>query len=224
MATVKVWTGSVEQIAFRDAVLTAHLKRSFQSFGDPKTDLPLAQLGTVAGTSGIKMEKNAAGAATSLIAKANEDLKAVKLTNINEDAKVTLKITASSGYRSATRQKELWLEYFPGYYDQSVEARAQIAEGVHSEKAIRYLLNAKSSGGFGIGGKIAAPGYSNHQTGIAIDLLQKRKLGFEILNSTASAERKKWQKSWFYEWLTLNAKAYKFEPYSLEEWHWEYQD
>jgi D-alanyl-D-alanine carboxypeptidase len=223
MATIKVWTGSAEQIAFRDSVLASHIQRKLDESGKPKSDLPASELGSVGGTKGLKMKKIAASAATVLIAQANVDLKAALQANLDKDALVTVKISATSGYRDAAYQRDLWLDYFPNYYDQSDEARMKILDGVHSDDAIRYLLTPKGSGGFGLGGKIAAPGYSNHQAGIAIDLYQYRKAGYEILNSTDSAERRKWKKSWFHKWLVKNAATYTFYPYALEEWHWEYR-
>jgi hypothetical protein len=46
------------------------------------------------------------------------------------------------------------------------------------------MLQPRGSGGFGLGGRIAAPGYSNHQNGIAIDLWQERKKGHEVPNDS----------------------------------------
>ncbi|MBQ9396154.1 MAG: SH3 domain-containing protein [Proteobacteria bacterium] len=53
----------------------------------------------------------------------------------------------------------------------------------------------------------AKPGYSNHQSGKAIDIS-----GIKRDNDTSP----------LYKWLCNNAKTYKFSGYSKECWHWNY--
>ena len=53
----------------------------------------------------------------------------------------------------------------------------------------------------------AKPGYSNHQSGRAIDIS-----GIKRENDTSA----------LYKWLCNNAKTYKFSGYSKECWHWNY--
>jgi LAS superfamily LD-carboxypeptidase LdcB len=65
----------------------------------------------------------------------------------------------------------------------------------------------------------AAPGYSNHSSGRAVDFStvhQGRKL------TARKAQRHQWQSSWLYTWLCANAADYGFQPLSTEEWHWDY--
>ena len=78
-------------------------------------------------------------------------------------------------------------------------------------------------GGFGLRGKIAAPGYSNHQNGIAIDFLQTARKATRSRTPTKKEWRKAWYASWFHRWLRNNAHLFDFQPIPTEEWHWEYR-
>ena len=93
----------------------------------------------------------------------------------------------------------------------------------HSDAAVDYMLRSKGDGGYGVGGRIAAPGFSNHQGGIALDLWQDRTKGDEIGNDSDDPARCRWRQSWFHGWLRTHAAAYGFQPIATEEWHWEYR-
>jgi hypothetical protein len=71
--------------------------------------------------------------------------------------------------------------------------------------------------------KIAAPGFSNHQAGLAIDFWQERTKGNRIANSTDRAAVQKWRATWFFAWLQANAARFQFEEYTREPWHWTYR-
>src|SRR5207249_2158938 len=118
------------------------------------------------------------------------------------------------------------LGYFSGrdgYYDRSQAARELLPGGPHSDQAVEYMLKPTKLGGFGLGGRIAAPGYSNHQGGIAIDFSQERKKGHRVANKSYDPWRRRWRNSWFHRWLRANAVTYGFNPIPTEEWHWEYR-
>jgi len=85
------------------------------------------------------------------------------------------------------------------------------------------MLRPTGNGGYGIGGRIAAPGYSNHQGGIAVDLWQDRTRGNTIANDSDNPSRCRWRHTWFHGWLRTNAPAHGFRPILTEEWHWEYR-
>lgn len=235
----KIWQGTADQIAFRDRVLNAHIALTRKHVGAAKRDLSPKELAVVAGTK-ISMGSEAAAAAGRLLAAANADLAKAQAAG-HADALRTIRLSATSGYRSSTVQKKLWLGYFTakdGYYDLTQAARERLADGPHSEQAVNYMLNPKGKGGFGLGGRIAAPGYSNHQGGIAIDFWQERKKGYAIRNNSGDEARDKWRRTWFHEWLRDevrdkkndkviisgfgNAKKFGFRPIRTEEWHWEY--
>jgi len=217
-AEEEAWSGSTEQIDFRDRVLSAHIERSRKALGKraPLRDLRDDELAAVAGTS-IRIRSDAAEPAGRLIKAANAALRDAQAAG-DESALVTTRITANSGYRGKEYQRGLWLDYFRGYYNDTRKARGKLAAGPHSDQAIAYMLNT-----FGIPGKIAAPGYSNHQAGIAIDLAQERMKGYRVKNSTSPGWRETWRKTWFHQWLKEHAASFGFVPYWKEEWHWEYK-
>ena len=222
----EIWQGRADQIAFREQVLDAHIARSRKSVGAAKRDLAPGELGVVTGTDKIEMGLEAAAAAGRLLAAANADLAMAQAAG-HKDAMRTIRLNATSGYRNSTKQRQLWLRYFTakgGYYDQTQTARERLPDGPHSKQAVTYMLTPQRNGGFGLGGRIAAPGYSNHQGGIAIDFWQERKKGHEIRNKSSKTARAQWRSTWFYDWLSNNATSiFGFQPIPTEEWHWEYR-
>jgi peptidoglycan hydrolase-like protein with peptidoglycan-binding domain/LAS superfamily LD-carboxypeptidase LdcB len=217
----EAWTATAEQVAFRNSVLAEHIARSRKARGTPLPDLDSNQVETIPGTS-VKTRPETARAAGRLLAAANTDLQKAQAAG-DADALRTKRLTAASGYRSSDHQRSLWLTYFKGYYNRTRAHREALSEGPHSKAAVAYMLKSKAYGGFGLGGRIAAPGYSNHQNGIAVDLYQNRKAGHEVANSSSDAARAAWRRSWFYGWLKQNAAAYGFEQLPTEEWHWEFR-
>jgi Putative peptidoglycan binding domain/D-alanyl-D-alanine carboxypeptidase len=210
------WNGSADQLAFREAVLQAHLDRSRSRKGPPGRDLSGAELSPVAGTR-VRMRRDAAEAAGRLIAAANEALTAAKQAG-DPDALKTRRVTAASGYRGSEHQTHLWRRYFPDYYRRTARHRDALGSGTHGPEAVSYMIK-----GFGLPKWIAAPGYSNHQSGIAIDLQQERVRGAPIGNSSRPAARTAWRGTWLYGWLVQNAASFGFRPYEREPWHWEYR-
>lgn len=231
------WTGSPEQGAFRERVLQAHIARSRAGAirqgksGDPAPDIPSAQLAPVDGTANGPnrtqlMRKDAAKWAGQMLQAANQALAKAKREG-DPDALRTVSISANSGYRSPSRQRDVWRRYFggpSGYYQQTQLARQALPGGPHSAAAVSYMLDT-----FRIGNRIAAPGYSNHNRGLAIDLWQYRSKGFAIPNKTEKGFPngggplwKRWRATWLFKWLTTNAASFHFYPYTVEPWHWEY--
>jgi subtilisin family serine protease len=218
------WSGSPDQLAFRDQVLEAHLARSRTRAGAPQRDLASDELERVPGTT-ISTARATARAAGRLLAAANASLSTAQQSG-DPDALHTLRLTANSGYRSNQEQRTLWLDYFSdedGYYNSTRAARGKLADGPHSKQAIAYLLTPLHDGGFGLGGRIAAPGYSNHQGGIALDFHHERVRGYPVRNKSNSEARARWRATWFHHWLRQNAAGYGFHSIDTEEWHWEYR-
>ena len=65
-----------------------------------------------------------------------------------------------------------------------------------------------------MGAYVAAPGYSNHQDGLALDLGTRKGKGGLI---------KLYEGSWFHNWLKVNAGTYQFGRWPAEAWHWTYR-
>lgn len=207
------WQSSPDQKAFREQVLSAHIARSSKRKGQPLPDLDGAELATVPGT-GVKMRSDAASAAGSLLAAANQALAAAQQVG-DKDAAETLRLSARSGYRGRSDQERVWRQYFPKHYNNTAARRATLPGGEHGDSAIEEMVSYISP-------KVAAPGFSNHQAGVAIDFWQERTKGNRIENSTDNAAVKMWQKSWFFDWLQQNAGSYQFQEYNKEPWHWVY--
>jgi hypothetical protein len=220
----EAWSGSTEQIAFRDRVLAAHIARSRAARGAPLRDLAKGELALIPGTE-ISTLPATAGAAGRLLAAANAALQLARQRG-DADALRTIRLSATSGYRGSDVQRKNWLNYFSarnGYYDRTQAARDRIPAGPHSNEAVAYMLKSEAQGGFGLGGRVAAPGYSNHQNGIAIDWWQQRDKGHAIANKSDKQSRARWRGTWFHKWLLDNAVTYHFRPLATEEWHWEYR-
>jgi monoamine oxidase len=229
------WQGTAEQEDFRARVLAAHIERSREASRKagraPQRDLREDELSDVPGTCSTADGKKTcvrtlpatAEAAGQLLKAANADLAAAR-QGADADALRTVTLTATSGYRGSDTQRTLWLRYFcTKYYKASYAARAKIPDGPHSKAAVDYMLRPRGDGGFGIPGRIAAPGFSNHQGGIAIDFWQERTKGNEIHNDSDDPTRCRWRQSWFHGWLRTHAAAFGFQPIPTEEWHWEHR-
>ena len=218
------WRGTPDQIEFCDRVLAEHLARTRTRRGPPQRDLRDDELAEITGT-GVRTARATAAAADRLLDAARADLVAAQAAS-DQDALRTTGLTVTSGYRGSDTQRQLWLRYFSakgGYYDRTLAARAALPDGPHSEQAVDYLLRPRSEGGFGLGGRIAAPGYSNHQNGSAVDLYQQRTAGHTVRNDSDDVSRARWRASWFHHWLLAHARNFGFHPLSSEEWHWEFR-
>jgi LAS superfamily LD-carboxypeptidase LdcB len=98
------------------------------------------------------------------------------------------------------------------YYTETKTERAALPGGQHGPKALSLMLRMMIQ-------FKAAPGYSNHSNGLAVDfstvhsgrMLRARKI-----------QRPQWRQAWLYQWLRENAATYRFQPLSTEEWHWDY--
>jgi hypothetical protein len=198
------WPGaSPEKLAFMRAVYDKHLERSKAAGGTFTADLPSDDLDVIVGPH--QARRDAAEAARALLAEAETALAAAGLAG-------KVRIGIVSAYRPATTQFEIWQGKgrkggFPHYYRQMLE-RHRLQPGDYGPKAVAAMATE-------IAGWIAAPGYSNHQDGLAIDFgtgaVGQRGLG-------AIGER-----AWFHRWLVANAARFGFHPYHKEAWHWTYR-
>jgi D-alanyl-D-alanine carboxypeptidase len=192
-----------ELMAFMRKVYDLHVKRSKGDFVDT---LPKGALDDV--VPGKKARKDAA-------AKAREMLKAAQARLEAEGLKGKERIGVLSAYRSADRQFDIWQGKttegkggFPHYYAKTKATRRNPKYGgEHSDKAAAYLAAYMAD-------CVAAPGYSNHQDGLALDLGTRKGKGRLI---------KVYEGSWFHDWLKVNANTYHFKPLHSETWHWTYR-
>lgn len=195
-----------ELMAFMRTVYDKHVARSRKPGNTFVDTLPTTATDTVEG--GHVMRKDAAAEARRMLADARAALAAQGLTG-------SVRIGVLSAYRSADHQFRIWQGQttkgsggFPHYYEETRAARRKPKYGgEHSDGAADYLAGFMAS-------YVAAPGYSNHQDGLALDLGTRKGKGGLI---------KLYQGSWFHNWMRENAHRYHFEPLKSEAWHWTYR-
>ncbi|WP_448004477.1 M15 family metallopeptidase [Agromyces bauzanensis] len=185
-------------MAFMRAVYDLHVSMSKGPFVDTLPDSALKKF-----EGGHRLQKAAADSAVALLEAARADRE--------KPGSVAIGIT--SAYRSASRQFEIWQGKgangrlgFPHYYDTTRGQRAA-TQDAHGPIAVALLAREMKR-------YIAAPGYSNHQDGLAIDF---------GTGAAGGGLRKLKRKDWFYKWLVENAGCYDFVPYRAEAWHWVYR-
>jgi hypothetical protein len=200
------WPGaSDEKLAFMQAVYQRHFDNSVQSGRPYVADLKPDQLDVIDGS--FRGRTDAAGAARDLLVTARADLAAAGLGG-------KVRIGVVSAYRDAEYQFGIWEGKgknekggFPYYYRQAVKAGV-IGEGDYGADAVAKMARY-------IGQYIAAPGFSNHQDGLAIDF-GTGSVGKDDFGAIGGA-------SWFHHWLVDNATRFNYHPYVKETWHWVYR-
>lgn len=210
-----VWKGAKpEEIAFMRAVYAAHLARS-GTRGAFSADIPGARLGVV--EDGVQMLANPARDAKALLAAARVALKVARGAKPEPEkgALATDAVGTLSGYRPATRQFALWQQAFPSYFEETAELRAALPGGPLGPRAVEEQVEF-------VRHHLAAPGYSLHNSGKALDVTTT--IGGMMLVADRVL-RAAWRASWFYGWLATSARDFGFHenPKIDEPWHWEWR-
>ena len=73
----------------------------------------------------------------------------------------------------------------------------------------------------------AAPGFSNHTNGIAVDFFTlEAGQTHQAETGKSDAELKllnqRWEKTWLYKWLDAQKNVYGIKRIPSEAWHWEF--
>ena len=197
------WPGaSADLLAFMRAVYERHVERPKAAGGTFTGDLPKSQLETIEG--GHEARKDAARAARAMLAEARAALVAERLAS-------RVQIGIVSAYRSAGLQFQIWQGKgrqggFPYYYRQLLK-KGRLRPGDYGPQAVEVAARE-------IAQWVAAPGYSNHQDGLAIDF---------GIGEIGKGLGKIGPRAWLYRWLTANARRFGFHPYAKEAWHWTYR-
>lgn len=200
------YAASAEQLVFMQRVYD--LSRAFYAYKGNFIDIiPEHQLKMI--ENGKKAKANVAAACCDLLAAVRCDIQ-----KAGEDVIVGV----VSGYRSAAHQFTLWQNYFPGYYRDTMQHRSILPGGPHGDEAAHYTARF-------VAVRIATPGYSNHQHGIAIDFLN-RENDILLRNNSYSESISNWKQSWFWNWLVKKANVHGFHQNTDidEPWHWEYRE
>jgi D-alanyl-D-alanine carboxypeptidase len=197
------WKDATEdKLAFMRAVYEQHFANSKAGPRPYVADLPDSTLDTIYGRH--RARKDAAAAARRLLDAARSALAAEGLAG-------RIQVGIVSAYRPAEHQFEIWQGFgrrggFPHYYGKAIE-QGVLRAGDYGPDAVRKMARY-------IGQYIAAPGFSNHQDGLAIDFGTGRVGGDIAVIGTDS---------WFHHWLVGNGEGFGFHPYVKEAWHWVYQ-
>ena len=123
-------------------------------------------------------------------------------------------LRVANGYRSACFQFEIWEHHFPARYAETTRTRARLRSGPHGDAAVASLARYYAR-------RTAAPGHSNHQSGLAIDFTCLTPDQQELLPTVRFA--RPWRASWCYAWLREHAASFGLRELRVldEPWHWE---
>jgi hypothetical protein len=122
-----------------------------------------------------------------------------------------------SAYRPARKQFVNWQLNFPEYYRRTTSERSRLPGGSLGDDAVELLAVYTEQ-------RLASPGYSLHNAGIAIDFITWE--GVREFSALTQADvLSGWKRTWFYHWLSENAERFHFfQNARLDEpWHWEYR-
>lgn len=206
------WSGAaVDELDFMRRVYDSHVTRASRS-RTFVADLPDSNLESVEGRHQLRTD--AARDCRGLLAAARSELSSQQAQGIAAARRVGA-IGIVSGYRSASRQFELWQSYFPRYFRDTQTERVRLTGGALGDRAVEYLTSY-------VAGRIAAPGYSLHNNGIAVDFTTRENR--QTLGAS-SQDIERWLNSWLFTWLTANAARFNFYQNTNinEPWHWEYR-
>jgi hypothetical protein len=226
---------------FEESVLDAHVKRA-ERRRHRVENIPESELEIVEGK--FKLRKAAARKCRELLIQARAHLatekaaflkkpKADQAAEERNDKKLKrvpiLKVHSigiSSAYRPFEHDSALWHEYFrEKYYPTNYSRLSSLSRwegGRHGWKAERLMVDF-------IAKRKAAPGFSNHTSGIAVDFVTAE--GKETLqaetghsNTALKSHNQRWERSWLYRWLEGHKDSYGIERIETEAWHWEFHE
>jgi phosphatidylserine/phosphatidylglycerophosphate/cardiolipin synthase-like enzyme len=204
------WPARPDLEPFMRATYDAHIARSCRRRAF-RAAVPAAELAQVAKDQ--RLRRDTVPLARRMLAEAAEALRTARDAG-DQRALAVRSFGVSSAYRSAERQFRLWNDRFPGYFARTQKQRNTKPGGPTGPAAAAWLAAW-------IGGWLAAPGFSNHNEGRAVDLYCALH-GAGTL-SADSGHIPRWRESWLHAWLVDNAARFGFHPYEPEPWHWEHR-
>jgi hypothetical protein len=225
---------------FEASVLEAHVKRAALR-RHPAPVIEETELEEVEG--GHKLRKAVARKCRALLKQARADLgkeKAEFLKKAEKERKAEERamkargeipvtkvhsIGISSAYRSFEYDSALWHRYFRDkYYPTTYSERRRLScwdGGEFGGEAVGVMVKF-------VARRKAAPGFSNHTNGIAVDFFTVE-AGTTLQAQTAGGDKalkkinERWEKSWLYRWLEKHKAEYGIERIDSEAWHWEFR-
>lgn len=218
---------TAQEYAFKQHVYDLHVNRNIAAGRKRIFDLPKSELADIPTTHTV-MRKDAAEHLGKLLVAARADLATDLASTATDPASVARHaraervkdIAINNAYRSASHQFRIWDSGFAHSLAATKAQRAACPGGEFGEAAADLLRDY-------IGVRIAAPGFSNHQGGIAVDFsVDLKPASGDADGSTlgpSMSQNDAWHQSWLWNWLTIHAGEFGFIPYEAEAWHWEYK-
>ena len=208
---------------FEQLVLDTHILRSERKKGKAAAEIAKSELETVEDR--FKLRSYAARACRELLKNARADLKAAKANGtVHKDTDFGL----TSAYRGPEYDKALWRQYFRSKYYKLKLARVE-AQFYVGEKNLNRIVQAFAQDLVEfIAKRKAAPGYSNHTNGIAVDFWTKEN---GVMHQAESGKgdsglgkvNAAWATTWLYKWLERHKSVYQLDRIETEAWHWEFK-
>ncbi|MDB4985671.1 MAG: hypothetical protein JWN04_849, partial [Myxococcaceae bacterium] len=192
---------------FRQAVLDRQIARARakgKSFFPPLADDELEFV-----EENFRMRSAPAQDCRALLAAARSALGQARVHD--ERARQTRSIGICSAYRDYNYDAGLWRGTFDKHYHKMLAA-GRFAGREHGPHALQYMLQTMLP-------LKAAPGFSNHSDGRAVDF--KTVHAGEKYGANSS-QREGWRATWLHPWLVQNAREFGFAPLASEEWHWDH--
>jgi hypothetical protein len=129
-------------------------------------------------------------------------------------------------FRGYDEQRVAWAKNLERYFlDAKADLAVHLKDGRYSDDAVCALAAT-------INARYAFPGYSNHQSGKAIDFHTRHGKDGPLLDAvtsdapvgdTGKSVKQLWCESPIFVWLHLHARDYGFVQAPIDEpWHWEY--
>jgi hypothetical protein len=199
ITTVRVVASAAETSYedFKKAVLAQQIANN-RAAGRPYFEaVPEGELGRV---EGFKLRTAAAADCAALLSAARAAL----------TSPPSISVGLSSAYRDYDYDAGLWERYYPGYYRDTQSDRDALQGGPHGRAAVRLLAHY-------VGGRKAAPGFSNHSDGKAVDFYTIEG-GVRYISDTDTVAQ--WMTTRFRQWLLAHASRHNCSPLAGEPWHW----
>jgi hypothetical protein len=198
------------QADFRRRVYEAQVKRALEEGRRRYLGLGANQLGVVEGE--FRLRKDAAERCRLLLERAKSDLKREKERGNPEALRVS-SFGVYSAYRSVEHDEAAWRGAFNKHLRKTKDVRTRLRGGEYGDAALEMMVIIMRR-------YKAAPGFSKHTGGTAVDFMTVE----DGVRLTANSDQQApWKRTWLHKWLVQNADRFSFNPLHTEAWHWDYR-
>lgn len=192
-----------QDLLARTAIATRN-RRAQQTGRAFQADAPVS-VAYVPGAPDVRFVAEGIAPLTALLSAANAELSASGSTAV-----------LGTGYRSYGEQLKQWPDHMARYLARHRDALAPyLQNGLYTDDGVCAFRD--------LAGKLYGfPGYSNHQSGRAIDFrIVLGAKGPQLTASTEANAKQAWCATAFYRWMTAHAHDHGFVQEAIDEpWHW----